>query len=309
MTTRKNYKILSLLLCIIFIPTYIGASYYDGPIIDAHLHINNPDDVSKIQSQMQMGNIEYAISMPTPGSPMRLGRDYSNIFELCDGQFVKNSWLASKYRDKECFGFGEVGLRHYNKSKKERKVPSKQQQTIIKSFNDKSIFEYLDANTYKKPVVIHIEPYYDIENIDNLVEVKDFYESICKKYPETNFIAAHTGMMSPENLEELFSICPNLYSDFKVLIGERKLDKFRDLHMIHDTDINLKNEWINSFKKYPNRFLFGSDGKTGYLGKRTKLIKKYASKTNRIREIFSSLSIELQRKLFYENAKIVFGID
>jgi len=281
---------------------------YKGPVIDAHVHVSDPDG-NTFQKDMKEANVTKAISMSFPGKEDMLSGRYDNIVELCEADFVRYSNLSTKHKDKKCPGYGEVGLRHYNKTKKRRK--GKPQPTLVVSFDEKSVTNYLDiANESLSPVVLHIEPFYDIDGIDNLQEVKNFYTSICRDYPKLPLIASHTGMMSAGDLNDLLTECDNLYADFKIMPGRNGQAGFRDLFIIHTKDTRfLHSDWKALFEKYPDRFLFGSDWKTYRMGRRHGGRLDYSDGIEITRKLLSTLPDDVQEKILYKNAKRIFQIN
>jgi len=162
------------------------------------------------------------------------------------------------------------------------------------------------ANLHAAPIVLHIEPVYKPWSINKLPQVKRWYKEVCKKYPRVRLVAAHTGMMSPPDLEELLLSCPTLFADVKVLHGEGAVSGFADLYPVNDLDLLFFEQWAMMFEKYPDRFIFGSDWKEGrrrgYRG------RSYRKHIEHVRKMIGSLSPSVQKKLAYSNAKKVFRL-
>ena len=282
---------------------------YKGPVIDAHVHVSDPDG-NTFQKDMKEANVTKAISMSFPGKEDMLSGRYDNIIELCEADFVDGfPRLATKHEGKKCAGYGEIGLRHYDKTKK--RLPGKPQPTLVVSFEDVSVKEYFDiSNKMQSPIVLHIEPFFDVEGIDNLYEVKGFYKDTCRKYPNLPIIASHTGMMSASDFRELLVACSNLYADFKIIPGRNGQRGFRDLFIIHTKDVKfLHSDWESLFVDYPDRFLFGSDWKTYRMGRRHGRRLDYSDGIDMTRKLLSTLPDDVQEKVLYKNAKRIFQIN
>lgn len=293
---------------------------YKGPIIDAHLHVTDGEARAFLET-MEKENVEASISMAFPGGGGKLSINSKKLISLCDAEFVRPLAsedfsralsLAKRHIGRDCAGFGEVGVRHYNKTAK--RDGGKGQPTYALSFRSEAMDAYLShANSQGKPVVFHIEPFYDVKEINSLGEVTLFYEETCRKFPNMKIVAAHNGMMPPKNLEELFGKCKNLFSDFKFLTTKNSFAGFRDLHTFHKAPRKMREEndpikpdWRALIGKYEDRFMFGSDIKTDQKlnGRRG----DYSIHIQEVRELISTFEPRLQQKIMYQNAKRVFNI-
>tara|TARA_Y100001935_G_C17279524_1_gene496657 strand:+ start:687 stop:1640 length:954 start_codon:yes stop_codon:yes gene_type:complete len=296
------------------LPIYAFAndSYYSGPIIDAHIHLENGHEAYIIE-QMKKANVASVVTMAVPGKNTKLNSNYKDIFQLCDAEFVtplsnKNfetaKYFSVRHKTNECFGFGEVGLRHYDKEKKRKR--NKSQKTLIVDLDNMSILNYIKiADKQKKPIVFHIEPSFDVKKINRLEEVKEFYINVCSKFPNLKIIAAHTGMMDSKDLKDLFQKCENLYADFKIMHGPRGYEGFRDLYPIHSKGMKIFLDWKNLIYEFPDRFLLGTDFKP----KKHKVKRNYFEAIQQIRSIFQEFPIHIQEKIFFKNAKFVYNIN
>ncbi|NDB69861.1 MAG: hypothetical protein EB015_18035, partial [Methylocystaceae bacterium] len=194
------------------------SSAYKGPIIDVHVHVENGQAQDFIQT-MDKEKVEFAVSMAFPADRVKLTSSNKKLLSLCDAEFIRPlangdnatalAW-AKRHIGKDCIGFGEVGVRHYNKTAK--RDGGKDQPTYVAPFQSDAMDVFLShANNQAKPVVFHIEPFYDVKKINSLTEVKRFYVEICQKFPKIKIIAAHNGMMPASDLEDLFKKCFNLF--------------------------------------------------------------------------------------------------
>ena len=293
---------------------------YKGPIIDAHLHVTD-QEVRAFETTMATVNVEAVIAMAYPGWGARLSSRHKRIVSLCDAEFIRPlgngdtltsfAW-AKRHIGKDCVGFGEVGVRHYNKT--EKRDGGKAQGTYVVPFQSESMDVFLShANSQAKPVVFHIEPFYDVKQINTLGEVKRFYEATCRKYPDIRIVAAHNGMMPPDDLEELLAKCKNLFSDFKFLTTKNSFAGFRDLHPFHksprkmrEDDDPIKPAWKSLITKYEDRFMFGSDSKTDQQHNARR--SDYAIHIKEVRDLVSTFEPRLQQKIMYLNARKVFQL-
>lgn len=292
---------------------------YRGPIIDIHVHVSDKKATSFLEA-MNRENVVTAISMANPARGSRLSVRNKKLRSLCDAEFVRHLAdgelsialiFSKRHYGKQCLGFGEVGLIHYNKEEKRKR--GRVQRTHIISFESEPMEIFLsNANYQRKPVVFHIEPFYDVEGINTLQEVKKFYKEKCTKFPNMKIIAAHNGMMPPSELKELLGTCPNLYSDFKFLTTMKSYDGFRDLHPIHyppepKKDEIIKSEWAELMSEFSDRFMFGSDVKTDRTNSGRH--SDYGNIIRESRRMVSSLDPFLQEKIMYSNAKHLFSLD
>ena len=304
-----------------------GEHAYTGKIIDAHNHprVTGKTVLEKYFSKASKAGVERIVVETTP-TDYRFGErkevmlkhaaQFSGVTVLCSANFVgyflkgelerARKAVAKIKRDLNrgrCAGIGEVGLRHYDKVRSR----GGSQPELVVPLDFPLLHEVLAAaNEHAVPVVFHIEPVYKPRSIDDLAEIKRWYKRICVKYPRARLIAAHTGMMSPADLEELFQSCPNIFSDFKILTSKGDIKNFADLHAVNNLDYEFFDDWAAMFEKYPDRFIFGSDWKEGRtLGSRK---ENYTEHIERFRKMIGSLSPAVQRKLAYSNAKRVYRL-
>jgi len=146
------------------------SSAYKGPIIDVHVHVANGQAQAFLQT-METENVKVAISMAYPGGSRILSINSDKLLSLCDAEFIRPlangdnttalTW-AKRHSGKDCIGFGEVGVRHYNKTTK--RDGGKDQPTYVAPFQSDAMDVFLShANNQAKPVVFHIEPFYDVK--------------------------------------------------------------------------------------------------------------------------------------------------
>ncbi len=161
------------------------------------------------------------------------------------------------------------------------------------------------ADAYSVPLVLHIEPVNPGDGSNRIVEIKRWYQAVCEAYKNVQLIAAHTGMMSPADLEELLLRCPNLHADFKVLHSVRAINGFAHLHCVNDLDFQFFEEWAALIERFPDRFVFGSDWKDQRHGYTE---TSYAAHIREVRRIIGSLAPHVQQRIAYTNAKRLFRL-
>jgi len=303
-----------------------GPAAYDGRIIDAHNHPRRQswDKLTRHFADATISGIERVIVMRTPNDYRNSKRDallaraqnFANVTTLCSGDFVgylHKGWLdrakhevsriKSDLKSGNCAGVGEVGLRHYDKMW----ARGGGQHEVIVPLDTRLVLDLLAvANQLAVPVILHIEPVYRPRDINNLGEIKLWYKKVCKKFPAARLVAAHTGMMSPPDIEELLLACPNLYADFKVLHGYGVVIGFADLYAVNDLDFRFFEHWAAMFEKYPDRFIYGSDWKEGR--RRGYRDRSYRKHIERVRKMIGSLATSVQEKIAYSNAKKIFRL-
>ncbi|HBK78133.1 MAG TPA: hypothetical protein DDZ83_00325 [Nitrospinae bacterium] len=303
-----------------------AASPYRGPIIDAHNHPKRKKiHLKEFFGEAKAANVEKVIVMTTPNDYrkgeqrlLRNARNYSRAIILCSSNFVgfihvedldrarrELRQVREDLKNGVCGGVGEVGLRHYDKTAKQGGNYRGQPEVLI-NLDHALVLEMISlADRHGAPVVMHIEPVYRVAGIDKLSEVKKWYKKTCRRYPRAKLIASHNGMMSPKDLEDLFLSCANLFADIKFLHSRGLVAGFQDLHPMNDLDLELFPHWGQMIKKYPERFIFGSDWKYG----RRRSFGDYTGHLRAVRKMLEVLAPTIQRKVLYENAKRVFSID
>ena len=304
-----------------------GKHAYTGKIIDAHNHprMTGKKRLAKYLSEASKAGVERIVVLTEPRDYLRAKKikatlkraaRFPVVTVLCSANFVgyylkgelerARKAVAKIKRDLDrgrCAGIGEIGLRHYDKMWSR----GGGQHELVVPLDFPLLHEALAAaNKHAVPVVFHIEPFYKPRSIDDLAEIKRWYKRICVKYPRARLIAAHTGMMSAADLEELLQSCPNLFSDFKVLFNKGAVSNFADLDGVNNLDFRFFEDWAEMFEKYPDRFIFGSDWKEG--GKGGWRNANYIEHIERVRKMIGSLLPSVQRNLAYLNAKRVFRL-
>jgi Amidohydrolase len=94
------------------------------------------------------------------------------------------------------------------------------------------------------PLLIHIETSSHL-----------FFQPLCKQYPKARFLLAHAGgLLDHNNIGELMKACPNVWVEFSAR------DPWRYVQSpIVDKNGSLLPGWRSLIKRYPSRFMIGSD--------------------------------------------------
>lgn len=100
------------------------------------------------------------------------------------------------------------------------------------------------AREYRVPVMVHTE----YAKIDPTV-------ALCQAYSDVRILFAHAGaVLKPKRVAQVLEACPNAWMDLAAR------DPWRFLAQpITDKDGRLLPEWLAVIKRYPRRFMVGSD--------------------------------------------------
>ena len=305
-----------------------GAASYDGPIIDVHTHPKFNRGGEAYFEQARASGVVHSILMGTPNTYRKrssrenypVANRFKDVSSLCSSDFVGIAGMEKDetrargdlhsafedFKSGHCIGFGEVGLSHYDKPRKRSEWRAGKQDLVQLRLDHPIIEEMLAfADQHSAPVVFHIEPFYSPEKIDRLAEVMTFFRHTCARHPEAKIIAAHNAMMPPEALEALFRDCPNIYADIKFTHSKSLYWGFSDLHIVSDLDFRIHERWAASIERFPERYLFGADWKTG----KSTAFDDFAGHIAIVRRIVGSLRADVQRMFMVGNARRVFGIN
>ncbi len=309
---------------------------YNGPIIDAHVHLDPPksnkiDDayLQNIIKSLQDNGIKKAIFMPVPneghmaanmghdGSKARkalLQKSENKIALFCGSEYLTN-WLHNAYRK----GYKETELNKILK-RLEKDIDSKIYQGVgefgLYHFNKnghQNVIQYpptfppfskvLDLIAKKKVWLdFHAEPV-DPNGKSYEKEVFGTIELIFQKYPNFKLIYAHTGMTNTNNLRQIIKKYPNLMIHLKAI---RKHKDWKNLEPITSQNMELYEDWASLFEESPERFLIGTDAKFGR-GPQKATIKKYAKSIKGVRRLLGSLNSDAAEMIAYKNAQRLFN--
>ena len=315
---------------------------YLGRIIDGHAHPRKVSQkalskgtkyfIDDMPMLTEKANISMTVIMITPNTYYDetkwnyyydFASNNENILTNCHSNFIgmaanKKKYKKSivtkefeetiqKFKNGKCYGFGEAGLVHYNKKKKNPPKYRGEQPELdlyLKHPIIDKAFEFV--NEHKMPINLHLEPFHEMDGIDRLIEFKKFYKDKCRKYPDAKIVLAHTGMMPTKDLEEIFDYCPNTYTDWKIAFHWSSLWGFEDLHIPNDYRFKLHEVWAKSMEKYSDRYFFGSDHKLGKSPSYDVFVEHYMK---HVRLMIGSLSPDVQEKIAYKNAARLFKIN
>lgn len=182
--------------------------------------------------------------------------------------------------------------------------------------NSPEVFRLLDQIAKEPiPVMFHWEVYHwdrDWPNISAMLE----------RYPMIKFIWPHCGFATSEQVETVLSKYSNVYPT----LSKREMIRWKNLWISHTGDdvggfqiVNeewhdkvdgaivdengiIKQDWIDLFKKYPDRFMFATDAHKFMRWKTyDKIVKIW-------RDILGQLDVELAEKIGNTNAKRVYNV-
>ena len=100
------------------------------------------------------------------------------------------------------------------------------------------------AAEYDVPIMLHTE-----------FSRPDFMLALCKRYPDTRIVWAHSGaILPPEDVARVFDACDNVWGG----LGARDPWRFVN-NPITDENGTLLPAWRSLLLHYPDRFMVGSD--------------------------------------------------
>lgn len=195
-------------------------------------------------------------------------------------------------------GFGELALRHY--AQPDITDPEQKEARDITIAGDHPwmlILADLGAK-YNLPLDVHIEP--DSSTLPGL-------EKLITHNPNAKIIFDHagwynTGEATAELFDQLMSKYANLYATIKL---RKPANENQQKVAILDKNSEIKDEWLAVFKKFPDRFMIGTDVKFGLDTSEG----KYEEIFKMTDKFLSALPADLASKIAIENAKKVFGIE
>ena len=97
---------------------------------------------------------------------------------------------------------------------------------------------------FRVPLLVHIE-----------TSSHKYFLPLCRQYPRARFLLAHAGgLLDAREIGMLLSACTNVWTEFSARDGWR---------YIHSPIVNENGElladWLALIRKYPDRFMIGSD--------------------------------------------------
>jgi len=82
-----------------------------------------------------------------------------------------------------------------------------------------------------------------------------YMQRICSKHAKTRFIWAHAGGLQADGVAELLAHCDNVWVEFSARDHLKSVGGVPISHL----DGRLHEGWLALFKRYPNKFMVGSD--------------------------------------------------
>ncbi len=303
---------------------------FEGRYIDVHTHISTSGmSIDEIIRNMDSEGIDKMIIMKPPASipvdtpqsnfgvPDVALQNPDRFYVLYGGEAIamlENAAISGEYTKEEeeryitlleeelktgiYIGIGEIGLRHFvptidGKSKKinDLTIPG----------NHPWMFLMSDiAAKYDVPIDVHMEA--TTESIKGLEDLLDHNVN-------TKIIWDHAGwsdlatknslyseMATPQLFDDLMSKHSNLYSSIKI-----RKEIVTSPISIFNRNSEIPSDWIQVLKKYPDRFMIGSDIKPGMIEDQFKMIKD-------TRLFLNQLPSEILKGIERENAEDIFKI-
>lgn len=222
-------------------------SGYADDIADVHLHytwdqqgVTSPEDAIKI---LKKNNVVFGVVI---GTPPELALELSN---LTNGWLIpifspyltpshRMDWFSDKnvltkaragLKNKQYYGIGEVHLT--------AGLGPRLSNPILEGLLDLAI-------EFDVPFLVHIE-----------TSSYKYFLPLCKKYSKARFLLAHAGsLLDAKNISALMAACKNVWVEFSARDNLRYIDS-----PIVDDRGKLLPGWLKLIKRYPERFMIGSD--------------------------------------------------
>jgi hypothetical protein len=224
-----------------------------------------------------------------------------------DGLKRKFADAANSIADAGAVGFGEIALEHFGLGPEHRYEYAPADHPLMLLLADIAekrnipVFVHLEAIEREAP----IEP--RLNNFGNPSTLRpniDAFERLLSHNPKARFVWGqvgwdHTGQGTPELIARLLAAHPNLFAAIKV--GPDSLEQNRPI----SRGAGLKPEWLALFKKFPDRFMLGSDqfhAAPGAMG-------RFIPRLEPLRALIEALPEDLAGKIGHENAVKVYRLE
>ena len=210
------------------------------------------------------------------------------------------SRLSREMDDPECYGVGEIGLYHFNKTGKQNVIEYppifEPFLTIVGLVAERGIW-----------IDLHAEPV-DPSGTSYEDQVFGGLELLYRKYLDLKLIMSHTAMTNSTNVRRILTTYPNVMMNFKS-IGNH--NKWRNLEPITNPQLRLYEDWAQLFEEMPDRFMVGTDEKFGRARERgaepqISDLARYEETINTIRKILGSINPDAAELIAYKNAERIF---
>lgn len=214
------------------------------PFADAHIHYNwdqaevtDPDEVIR---RLQQGQVNLAVLASTPTAlAQSLSTRAPWIIPLFS-PYIKEDSRQNWYRDEEVLARAErdlagglyrgIGEVHFMAG-----FPPRPDNKIFRGLQDL-------ARRHRLPMLIHVD-----------AASESWFLGICEASADIRFVLAHAGgILKPAQVETLLRRCPNSMMDLSAR------DPWRYGGLL-GADDRLLPEWDALIRKYPRRFLVGTD--------------------------------------------------
>lgn len=236
-------------LILLFCLSHIGSLLAEAlpPLADVHVHYKwSQTEVTTPQqavAAMQRNGVELAVVFGTPPELVLDVKSADNLkiihfFQPYIHPFLKPHWFLNK------------------------RVPS-------------AVREALASGQYRGVGEIHISdgigPRMDNENFNSILQIAAEFDApvnlhtnssnprymqrICSKHAKTRFIWAHAGGLQADGVEKVLSHCNNVWVEFSARDHLKSVGGIP----IADSKGNLAKGWLALFKRYPDKFMIGSD--------------------------------------------------
>lgn len=249
MNTQHNcLKTAALILALCSTPVAVAAGDTKlPPMADIHTHYNGEQvgvtSPEEAIAALKRNNITLAVVIGTPPELAldikRAGGDWIvPIFSPYLDASYRKTWFndtnvlvaAEKaLKSGQYHGIGEIHLRHVLGPRRDNPVMLGLIELGIK---------------YDVPLMIHTE-----------ASSEKYFEPVCLKYPKARFLWAHAGgLLKADQVGRLMESCPNVWVEFSA----RDPWRYIYSHIVDDSG-KLLPGWTALIRKYPSRFMTGSD--------------------------------------------------
>ncbi|MBF0528709.1 MAG: amidohydrolase family protein [Deltaproteobacteria bacterium] len=312
-------------------PTRPFLGQYDGPIIDAHVHLDPPASgyyakqyLENVLDEIKAAGVETAIFMPMPNEGRTVAKaqgenekidllnlDRKRIKLLCGANYIihwldeanKNGYSETAFKnilkklnsdlDSGVYsGVGELAFHHFEKFTGQRVI----------SFppNFEPFLRILDVIGQRSAWLdLHVEPI-TREGTSYEDEVFGGIELFFRRCPNLKLIYSHTAMTNARNVEAILKSYPRVVMNIKLV---RNHDNWRNLEPVVNSEGEFYEDWAALFERMPERFLVGSDAKFARHGS---VEAVYGKQIIQFRKALGSLSPKTARMIAYENALQIF---
>lgn len=229
----------SILIFCLLAPLALQAQFFD-----IHIHYNwdqaEVTSVEQVLSILDKEKIDYALLASTPSALGKQLKQRSKKIRLLFSPYLKPDGKKNWYRDPQLIevakqelatglysGIGEV---HFMAGRLPRT-------------DNKNFLGLLQlSQQYQLPVLIHVD-----------ASDERYYTKICLQHPKNTFLLAHAGgIYKAKQIEAILSICANTWVEFSAK------DPWR-YDGLTDKQGALLPDWRTLVKKYPHRFMVGTD--------------------------------------------------